>query len=86
MRVSVSLSDRIPEQAPWEDAAACRQVDPELFWPQDSDRYTPAVAKGVCSRCRVRAECLATALEQHHTEGIWGGMTPRQRMLLARTE
>lgn len=41
---------------------------------------SPAVEqKAVCASCLVREECLAYALAESITEGVWGGMTTRER-------
>jgi WhiB family redox-sensing transcriptional regulator len=39
-------------------------------------------AKDVCSRCPVRAECLAFALANGEEFGVWGGMDPDERFAL----
>lgn len=36
-------------------------------------------AKAVCRRCIVRAECLAAALADPTTHGIWGGTSAIER-------
>ena len=41
-------------------------------------------AKAICEPCPVRSECLAFALADPHTKGIWG-TSERERMRL-RTE
>ena len=48
----------------WQGRAACRDVDPELFFPASHDYTAPAnvraliEAGAVCGRCPVRRECL----------------------------
>ena len=32
-----------------------------------------ARAKAICSRCDLRTECLAGALDRHEAYGVWGG-------------
>lgn len=67
---------------PWRDAAACRGMDPALFFPE---RGTPtADAKAVCRTCRVRSECLADALDARERFGIWGGYSERERRAMRR--
>ena len=66
----------------WMSRGACRQADPELFFPVAAVTG-PAVrqaeaAKSVCGRCDVRANCLSYALKVM-PEGIWGGTTPEER-------
>ena len=61
----------------WADRAACAGMDPRLFnlaeqWEGLSYRVRYRDAKAVCARCPVRAECLATAIEQR-SEGVRGG-------------
>lgn len=34
--------------------------------------------------CKVRARCLAEALDNHIEWGVWGGMTERERRRLLR--
>jgi WhiB family redox-sensing transcriptional regulator len=65
----------------WRDRAACRSVDPELFFPVGDDGpalVQIAAAKAVCARCPVVAECLSFALVAV-PEGIAGGLTVEER-------
>jgi WhiB family redox-sensing transcriptional regulator len=60
---------------------ACRQVDPELFFPiaaKGPAEQQVADAKAVCGPCAVRPDCLSYALEAL-PEGIWGGTTREER-------
>ena len=61
---------------------ACRQADPELFFPIATVKGPAArqveAAKAVCAACSVRAKCLAYALEGM-PDGIWGGTTLEER-------
>jgi len=61
---------------------ACRESDPDLFFPVAVGTGPAArqveVAKAVCGPCAVRANCLSYALEAM-PEGIWGGTTPDER-------
>lgn len=73
----------------WHDRAACREEDPELFFPTsvsgpDHDRQV-SMAKAVCERCEVRYECLQDAIARQVKDGIWGGMTDIERRRLALT-
>ncbi|MFF5986930.1 WhiB family transcriptional regulator [Prauserella flavalba] len=71
----------------WSERAACRDEDPELFFPV-SDMGPGAQqteqAKAICARCPVRAECLTYALESGLDYGIFGGTTERERRALVR--
>lgn len=66
----------------WQEEAACRAMDPELFFPT---RGAPTrEAKEVCFACPVRLECLDAALAGRERFGIWGGLSERERRRLRR--
>jgi hypothetical protein len=72
---------------PWVERAACRNTDPETFFPPagKSDGSDPeAAAKRVCARCPVTGECLREALLHEESTGIWGGLNVRERRELLR--
>lgn len=73
----------------WTDRAACRGVDPELFFPVGTSgpalRQTDA-AKKVCRRCPVIAECLTWALDTGQEYGVLGGTTEDERAALKRRD
>jgi WhiB family redox-sensing transcriptional regulator len=73
---------RAPEPSPssWRDRAACRGADPDLFFPERGESADPA--RQVCARCPVRQPCLAYALDNGITHGVWGGLTERERRVL----
>ena len=63
--------------ADWRDHGACLSADPDLFFPISSggaSRRQEMLAKAVCARCDVRAQCLAFALETGEVHGVWGGL------------
>jgi WhiB family transcriptional regulator, redox-sensing transcriptional regulator len=74
---------------PWHDwwqSAACRTVDPEMFFPVSTlgpGRDDIARAKAVCAACRVRRQCLQFALATHQAHGVWGGTTEEERRVHA---
>ena len=65
----------------WRDAALCKGKDPEPWFPGPGNTSLGKVAKAVCSRCPVTAQCLDAALAQPVSEdfGVWAGTTPGQR-------
>lgn len=71
--------------ASWSDRAACRNLDPALFYPAKGDTVQADRARQVCSGCPVRKACLASTLEDekllgpYDREGIRGGLTGRER-------
>src|SRR5260370_3674316 len=69
----------------WRNYAACRDVDPELFFPIGNTG--PALlqideAKQVCARCKVSEACLQWALDSGQDSGVWGGLSEDERRAL----
>lgn len=52
------------------DVLPCRS-DPDLFFAESPSDVL--LAKALCARCPVRAECLAGALQRGEPWGVWGG-------------
>ena len=66
----------------WMQDAACRGVDPDLFYPErGADTTKP---KGICRGCPVRGDCIDYALINVEKFGIWGGFSERERRALRR--
>jgi WhiB family redox-sensing transcriptional regulator len=67
----------------WLDRAACRDQDPERFFPESGEHTKAAEAKAICASCQVRDHCLdlavtaAGGLDQDH--GVFGGTLPAER-------
>jgi WhiB family transcriptional regulator, redox-sensing transcriptional regulator len=66
----------------WRDQARCRGVDPEIFHPNEDD--DGLAAKAICAQCPVREACLEYALASREKEGVWGGLTARERRRVLR--
>lgn len=71
----------------WRHRAACREEDPELFFPIGNTG--PALlqiedAKAICRRCIVLGECLTWAIETGQDAGVWGGTSEDERRALKR--
>ncbi|HEX7165676.1 MAG TPA: WhiB family transcriptional regulator [Acidimicrobiales bacterium] len=71
----------------WRRDAACKDLDPNLFFPIGVTG--PAVdqiaaAKSICTLCPVRAECLDFAITTNQEFGIWGGTSEDERRVLRR--
>ncbi len=69
----------------WRDLAACRDSEPNLFFPVGTTG--PALdlideAKVICGECTVREECLMYALETNQEAGVWGGYAEDERRRL----
>jgi WhiB family redox-sensing transcriptional regulator len=69
----------------WRHRAACRDEDPELFFPIGTSG--PALlqvedAKAVCRHCGVADDCLSWAIESGQESGVWGGLSEEERRAL----
>lgn len=68
--------------ADWHARAACRDADPELFFP--TGNTGPALlqieeAKAYCRGCPVLDACQAHALTTGEKWGLWGGLSAEER-------
>jgi WhiB family redox-sensing transcriptional regulator len=71
----------------WRHRAACRDEDPELFFPVGTTGpalLQIAEAKIACRRCPVSTECLNWALASGQDAGVWGGMSEDERRVVKR--
>jgi WhiB family redox-sensing transcriptional regulator len=77
----------------WIHKAACKNADPEIFFPpRDKVLYTKIAiqAKVYCNGpkgntpCPVRAECLWYAITDDAQHGIFGGLSHRERNAMVR--
>jgi WhiB family redox-sensing transcriptional regulator len=78
-----------PAPGDWRGLGACRDEDPDLFFPISSrgpSARQMGVAKAVCGRCHVQRECLHYAMETRQDHGVWGGTTEEERNLMRRAE
>jgi WhiB family redox-sensing transcriptional regulator len=66
----------------WADEAACRGLDPSIFYPATEEEAAPA--KQVCEECPVKDVCLEHAIERREHNGVWGGATERERQRIIR--
>lgn len=71
----------------WRHEAACRDADPEIFFPIGTSGPALAqieAAKAICATCAVREPCLEWALETGQDAGVWGGSTEEERRTMRR--
>ena len=73
------------ESDEWRRTAACRDTDPDLFFPVGTTG--PAIeqietAKAVCRQCDSQAACLEYAIATNQDSGIWGGTSEEERRKL----
>jgi len=65
----------------------CRESDPDAWFPSEENpkggwRYQ--APKKLCQKCPVQNLCLEFALINDEIDGLWGGMTPKERKQLRR--
>ena len=83
VRLHAAAPDNTPSRrTSWRDRALCMEVDPELFFPDQTRTIEARMAKAVCATCPVRAECLAYAQRNNIIDGIFGGLDETQRNAL----
>ena len=63
----------------WRERAACRDTDPDLFFPIGS---TGLAVDQI--RAEARTECLEFALLSNQESGVWGGATEDERRRIRR--
>lgn len=79
--LTASLALVVVQPSTWRNLAACRGLDPELFYPDRGE--STFQAKTVCRSCPVRGDCLAAGLTERF--GIWAGTSERERRRLRRS-
>jgi WhiB family redox-sensing transcriptional regulator len=73
----------------WRNRAACRDSDPELFFPIGSTGLALEqirAAKAVCDQCPTRKACLDFAVATNQEAGVWGGLSEDERRRLRRAQ
>ncbi len=75
--------ETIPAPGPWIAQAGCAGEPTDLFFPEDDE--ATELARSICGRCRVRAECISYAVAIPSLDGIWGGLTRHERAKLRST-
>ena len=71
----------------WRDGAACRDTDPDLFFPVGTTGPALeqiAAAKAVCVQCEAQAACLEFAIITNQDSGVWGGTSEEERRKIRR--
>lgn len=57
----------------------CQVTDPELWFSTHESGAKYKMARNLCNRCPVRAQCLEYALSNEEEFGMFGGLTPKER-------
>jgi WhiB family redox-sensing transcriptional regulator len=69
----------------WREVAACRDTDPDLFFPIGTTGQAIEqieAAKDVCFECEARDACLEFALATNQESGVWGATSEEERRKL----
>jgi len=70
----------------WLELAACRDSDPELFFPERGEKAKGQAAKQVCAGCQVQQQCrdlaVRTTRSREEDHGIFAATTPHERSRL----
>ncbi len=69
----------------WQEDAACRGLRTNVFFLAAGERGTAAMdreeeAKAVCRDCPVIAQCRQYAVDTREPYGVWGGLSPHERV------
>ena len=67
----------------WSDYGVCKDHDPNLWFSPSPTSADTAAAVALCGTCPVREECLTYSLEWGE-EGVWGGLTAKERRVIRR--
>lgn len=73
-----------PLEEGWKDQAACRGMDPDVFFPGRGDRAGVVKAKQICAGCPVVEECREYAFARGEKHGIYGGLSEFDRRRIRR--
>jgi WhiB family redox-sensing transcriptional regulator len=68
----------------WQANAACRGMDPDLFFHPDNERGNARrrrvrAAKRICDACVVIDACRAFAVRTRQPFGVWAGISEDER-------
>lgn len=88
-RIPAAFPRNLEPAADWRAAGLCITEDPELFHPVGTTAAAlraTAQAKAICGRCPSIAACLDHALTTPVHDGIWGGLTEKERAAIRRAK
>jgi WhiB family redox-sensing transcriptional regulator len=61
----------------WVERGVCAQIGGDVWYPEIGE--SKVTAKRMCARCDVIQQCAEYAIKTRQQEGVWGGMSPRER-------
>lgn len=88
----MSYTGSVPETlrpVDWRAAGLCAAEDPELFHPVGTSSAALLQieeAKAVCRRCPSIEACLDHALTKPENDGVWGGLSEKERGSIRRAK
>jgi WhiB family redox-sensing transcriptional regulator len=68
---------RMDSDDSWMVEGTCNSVDGDLWFPEVGHNANAAIK--ICRECPVQQRCLEWALAHNETEGVWGGVSARER-------
>jgi WhiB family redox-sensing transcriptional regulator len=77
-----SRSARLIPELAWQDQAACKGVDTELFFPERYKGVSESIV-ALCADCPVAPDCLHWAVH-HELLGYWAGTSAKRRVTIRR--
>jgi WhiB family redox-sensing transcriptional regulator len=60
--------------------------DPDTWFPLSMESSEADLARTLCRNCELQNGCLADAIKNNITYGVWGGTSPQERQVLLRRE
>lgn len=69
----------------WKSLAACKSMDPAIFFPTDYDKVGIEKAKSICNVCPVKYQCREYAIQVRCEYGVFGGTTWKERVKIIRS-
>jgi WhiB family redox-sensing transcriptional regulator len=69
---------------PWMSSAACAEIPGDLWYPEKGSNQFTSNVKAVCKGCPVQRQCLDYAIANCENDGVWGGLTVKERRKLRR--
>ena len=68
------------------DAQCMNESDLDFFFPDSQVELAQRLSRlqELCNSCIHKTACLSFAIDNHETDGFWGGMTPEQRSHLTK--
>lgn len=67
----------------WKASAACKGLPAAMFFGERWDGTTGQALR-ICDGCPVKRQCLDYAIDAGEIHGVWGGMAPNRRRLVAK--